>query len=126
MTDEYNWDAIRALGRRVLEGAVPLELTADVRAILFRTAREVAISDADVAQALMSESGAKDLLRESIRRISDGSRRLTRALSRMYDHQRAGDYDSARQQMRDVLSTEVVPLYREIAQEQLDDMADDP
>jgi len=28
--------------------------------------------------------------------------------------------------MRDALSVEVVPLYREIAQEQLEDMADEP
>jgi DUSAM domain-containing protein len=44
----------------------------------------------------------------------------------MYRHQEVGDFDSARQEMRDVLSVEVVPLYREIAQEQLEDMDDKP
>nr|WP_275900336.1 DUF2379 family protein [Pyxidicoccus trucidator] len=40
--------------------------------------------------------------------------------------QRAGDYDSARQQLRDVLAVEVVPYYRAMAQGPLDDLADDP
>ncbi|MFP2904109.1 DUSAM domain-containing protein [Pyxidicoccus sp. 3LFB2] len=126
MSEEHGWDAIRSLGRRVLEGDAPLELTADVRALLLRTAREVAISDAHALHALETDAGARGLLRETIRRISEGSRRLTGALSRMYDHQRAGDYDRARQEMRDVLAVEVVPFYRELAQDQLDDMDDKP
>ena len=48
------------------------------------------------------------------------------ALHRMYRHQKAGDFDSARQEMRDVLAVEVVPRYRETAQGQLDDMAVEP
>lgn len=44
----------------------------------------------------------------------------------MWRYQRAGDYDSARRQMRDVLAVEVVPYYRAMAQGQLDDLADDP
>ncbi|WP_164019906.1 DUSAM domain-containing protein [Pyxidicoccus trucidator] len=126
MSDEHGWDAIRALGRRVLEGGTPLELTDDVRALLLRTAGEVAISNAHAVHALATEAGALDLLRETIRRISEGSRRLTRALSLMYDHQRAGDYDTARQEMHAVLAVEVVPFYREIAQDQLDDMDEKP
>jgi DUSAM domain-containing protein len=124
MSEQPDWEPVRSLERRVLRDGAPLELTDDVRALLLRTAREVAIHD--VEAALSTEAGALALLREAVRRISEGSNRLTDALHGMYRHQDAGDYDSARQLMREVLAVEVVPLYREIAQDQLDDMADNP
>ncbi|MCY1043538.1 DUSAM domain-containing protein [Corallococcus sp. bb12-1] len=124
MTTRPNWDAIRDLSRRVLREGVPLILTDDVRALLLHTATEVAIPDANAA--LQSEAGALALLRECARRITDGSNRLMDALHEMWGHQKRGDWESARQQMRDVLSVEVVPYYRESAQGQLDDMADEP
>ncbi|SEN20149.1 DUSAM domain-containing protein [Stigmatella aurantiaca] len=74
----------RVLASRTLRDNAPLVLTDDVRALLLRTAREVAIPDAD------------------------------------------GEFDGARQEMRDVLAVEVVPYYLLLAQEQLDDMADEP
>jgi DUSAM domain-containing protein len=124
MSETIDWDPIRSLAQRVLRQGAPLELTEDVRALLLRTAREVAISDAE--QALTTETGALALLSECSCRIHDGSWRLVRALRRMRQHQEAGDYDSARQEMRDVLAVEVVPYYRMLAQEQLDDLADEP
>ncbi|WP_371928480.1 DUF2379 family protein [Myxococcus vastator] len=44
----------------------------------------------------------------------------------MYQHKRAGDLDSARQEMRDVLAAEVVPHYRAVAQGQLNLLDDAP
>ncbi|RYZ35518.1 MAG: DUF2379 domain-containing protein [Myxococcaceae bacterium] len=124
MTARPNWDAIRELSRRVLREGAPLIVTDDVRALLLQTADEVAVSDA--AAALQTDAGALALLRECARRITDGSNRLMDALHRMWKLQRQGDFDSARQEMRDVLAVEVVPYYREAAQGQLDDMADEP
>ncbi|MFY2562974.1 DUSAM domain-containing protein [Corallococcus terminator] len=124
MDDRPNWDPFRALARRVLREGAPLELTDTVRGLLARTAHEVAIRDAEMAMS--TDAGALSLLREAARRITDGSNRLTDALHLMWRFQQAGDYDSARQQMRDVLAVEVVPYYRAMAQGQLDDMADDP
>ncbi|NOJ97783.1 DUSAM domain-containing protein [Corallococcus coralloides] len=124
MTARPNWDAIRELSRRVLREGAPLIVTDDVRALLLQTADEVAVSDA--AAALQTDAGALALLRECARRITDGSNRLMDALDRMWKLQRQGDFDSARQEMRDVLAVEVVPYYREAAQGQLDDMADEP
>ncbi|WIG94597.1 DUSAM domain-containing protein [Myxococcus sp. SDU36] len=69
---------------------------------------------------------ALDLLREVSRRIRDGSARISEALSRMYQHKEAGDVDRARQETWDVLPVEAVPFYREIAEGQLEDMADEP
>ncbi|MCY1032389.1 DUSAM domain-containing protein [Corallococcus sp. BB11-1] len=124
MTTPPNWDAIRDLSRRVIREGAPLLRTEDTRALLLRTADEVAIADA--ASALQSDDGALTLLHECSRRISEGSNRLMDALDRMYRHQDAGNYEDARQEMREVLSVEVVPYYREAAQGQLDDMADNP
>ncbi|WNZ59069.1 DUSAM domain-containing protein [Myxococcus sp. MxC21-1] len=126
MSEKIDWDPIRALARRVIREGAPLVLDDDVRALLRRTAREVGISDANAEQALSTEVGALELLRESSRRITDGSNRLMDALHRMYRHQKAGDFDSARREMRDVLSVEVVPHYREVAEGQLEDLEDEP
>ncbi|TQF14912.1 DUF2379 domain-containing protein [Myxococcus llanfairpwllgwyngyllgogerychwyrndrobwllllantysiliogogogochensis] len=125
MTDEIDWDPIRALARRVLQEDEPFALTAEVRDLLKRTAPEVGISDSEAERALTTEAGALELLRESARRIKEGSSRLVNALHRMYKHKEAGDFDSARQEMRDVLAVEVVPLYRETAQGQLEDLDDE-
>ncbi|WP_075004902.1 DUSAM domain-containing protein [Stigmatella aurantiaca] len=118
-----NWDEIRDLSRRVLREGAPLVLTEEVRALLLRTAQEVAISGAEVA--LCNDTSTLALLRECARRITEGSNRLMDAVHRMYRYQDAGDFERARQEMRDVLAVEVVPYYRETAQGQLDDMADD-
>ncbi|MFY1830721.1 DUSAM domain-containing protein [Myxococcus fulvus] len=126
MADKPDWDPIRALAHRILRSGEELALTEDVRRLLARTASEVAISEASATSALESEAGARALLEECSRRIREGSNRLTDALHLMYRHQDAGDFDNARQQMRDVLAVEVVPYYRDLAQGQLDDMADDP
>ncbi|WP_044889082.1 DUSAM domain-containing protein [Myxococcus hansupus] len=126
MSEKVDWDPIRALARRVIREGAPLVLDEDVRALLRRTAREVGISDANAARALTTEAGALDLLNETSRRITDGSNRLMDALHRMYRHQKAGDFDSARQEMRDVLAVEEVPRYRATAQGQLEEMADEP
>ncbi|WP_419145170.1 DUF2379 family protein [Myxococcus stipitatus] len=40
-------------------------------------------------------------------------------------YRKAGNIDSARKEMRAVLAVEVVPLYREIAEDQLEGMAED-
>ncbi len=126
MTEGIDWDPIRALARRVLREGAPLILTEEVRALLTRTAREVAIHDDDAARALATNAEALELLREVARRITEGSNRLVDALHRMYRHQKAGDFNRARQEMREVLDVEVVPFYRERAQDALDDMSDEP
>jgi DUSAM domain-containing protein len=126
MTEGIDWDPIRALARRVLREGAPLILTKEVRALLTSTAREVAISDDDAARALATDAEALELLREVTRRITEGSNRLVDALHRMYRYQKAGDFSRARQEMREVLDVEVVPFYRERAQDALDDMSDEP
>jgi DUSAM domain-containing protein len=113
---QIDWDPIRALAKRVLEQGEPLELTDETRALLLRSAREVAISDEDAETALRSLSTATTLLQEVRRRIFDGSWRLSRARDRAYDLRDAGDLVGAQQQIRDVLAVEVVPFYREQAQ----------
>jgi DUSAM domain-containing protein len=120
-----NWNDVRGLAKRVLEEGEPLLLTDEVRAILRRTAREVAIDAEEVEQALHTELAATDLLRNMARRIRDGSHRLSRALTQMYRLRDSGDLEGARQQMRDVLAVEVVPHYRDIAEVSLKAL-DDP
>lgn len=118
-----DWDAIRALAKRVLEQGEPLELTDETCALLLRSAREVAIRDEDAESALRSLSTATALLQEVRRRIHDGSWRLSRARDRAYDLRDAGDLDGAQQLMRDVLAVEVVPFYREQAEIALEKLA---
>lgn len=121
-TDEGDWHEIRVLDNRIQRGE-SLELTNDVRDLLKRTAPMVAISEADVETALASVDSGVVLLHEIRRRITEGSNRLVDALHRMYQLREKGDLDGARQQMRDVLAVEVVPLYREVAEGEIEKLA---
>jgi DUSAM domain-containing protein len=112
---EGEWHEIRMLDNRVLRGEV-LKLTDDVRDLLRLAASTTGMSKAEAEKALSSIASATALLHELRYRIDEGSRRLTRALDRMYTLRDKGDLDGARQQMRDVLAVEVVPLYREVAE----------
>ncbi len=121
MTEETDWDELRALAQEVEEG-VPLDLTDERRALLSRSAPQVAISQQDVEDALRDLSTATTLLREIHQRIRDGSRRLGKALDRADELQRKGELDEARRILRDLLAVEVVPLYREHAENLLDEL----
>lgn len=115
MTIKVDWDPIRALAQRVLERGESLELSEDVRALLRRSAREVAIPTEDVKQALRSPRTATALLRKIRQRLNAGSRRFGSAQSRAYRLRDAGDLDGARKAMEAVIAVEVVPFYRELA-----------
>ncbi len=119
MAAELDWEPIRALGLRIIERGEPLEISDEVRALLQRSAEEVALSPEDVASALRSVLTAATLLREITRRIDEGSQRLGRAQTRAYRLRDAGDLDGACRQMEKVLAVEVVPHYRRIAESEL-------
>jgi DUSAM domain-containing protein len=123
MSEKIDWGPIRDLAQRVLERSEPLELSADTRALLFKSAREVAISQQDAEDALRGLPAATTLLREIRQRIREGSKRLGKAQDRVDELQQKGDLDGAQQVMRDVLAVEVVPLYREQAERTLERFA---
>ncbi|HEX8818615.1 MAG TPA: DUF2379 family protein [Archangium sp.] len=87
--------------------------------LLRRAARQVALSDDDATQGLCSPSDAATLVAKISLKIRVGSRRLSRAIVDASRLQDAGDRQGARKLFEDVLAVEVVPLYREIAQTQL-------
>lgn len=122
VSDEINWNRIRDLARRVLERNEPLEVSDDTRALLLKSAQEVAISQQDAEDALRSLPTATTLLREIRQRILEGSRRLSRARDRVEELQEKGDLNGAQQVIRDLLTVEVVPLYREQAEILLDEL----
>ncbi len=123
MSRNVDWDPIQALAQRVLERGEPLELTDDVRALMRRSAREVAIPFEDVEKALRGLRTATALLRKINRRIEDGSWRLTAVKHRAHRMQDAGDLEGARELIRKVLAVEAVPLYRKQAKNVLASIA---
>lgn len=123
MSEETDWEEVRELAEQ-LERGQPIELTASVCALLRRAARQVALSDDDAAQGIRSPSDAATLVATISRRIRVGSRRLSRAIVDASRRQEAGDIQGARKLFEDVLAVEVVPLYREIAQTQLNALED--
>lgn len=123
VTEETDWDGVWHLEQQVFVKGVPLELTESTRALLLRTARQVAISDEDAQAALQQESSATTLLQETRRRIREGSHRLSGVLDRYYPLRDAGDLEGARKLMEDLLVVEVVPLYREQAEILLEKLA---
>lgn len=122
MSEEINWDGIRALAHRVLERHDPLELSPDNRTLLLKSAREVAIREQEAQEALQDPATAMTLLRKIRQRIREGSRRLNEARDRLEELQARGDLNGAQQVMQDLLAVERVPLYREHAQLQLDEL----
>lgn len=118
---DIDWHQVRMLDNRVQQGQA-LELTDDVRDLLRRTARTVAISDTEAATALADVKSATALLQNIRQRVDDGTHRIMRALDAMYRLRKKGDIPGARQQMQDVLAVEVVPHFREIAEGQLEEM----
>lgn len=116
------WHQIRELDNRITRGEL-LELTTDVRDLLLRSARTVAINDAEAEAAIADVVSATALLREIRKRIRVGSDRLGDAQLAMYDLQDTGDFEGARKQMEDVLAVEVVPSYREQAENALKELS---
>ncbi|WP_434384570.1 DUF2379 family protein [Melittangium boletus] len=116
MAQEMDLDDAWGLCRDVLENGAPLELDDEMRALLSRIARQVAIRPPDPDEALRSHSTAMTLLREIHRRIGEGSDRLDEARDRVNALQQHGDFDGAQHVMRDVLAVEVVPFYRQQAE----------
>ena len=119
MVEEMDLDDAWVLCRDVLENRAPLNRTDEMRALLSRIAQQVAISQQDAEDALRSHSTAMTLLREIHRRIGEGSNRLDEARDRVNELQQQGDFDGAQQAMRDVLAVEVVPRFRQAAEQQL-------
>jgi DUSAM domain-containing protein len=118
------WHQIRELDNQIVRGEA-LELSERVRDLLRRAAPTVAIGSDDAEVALSNVESATALLRKMRERIREGSNRIGDALFRMYDLQKTGDLEGARQQMRAVLAVEVVPHYREIAEGEIEKL-DDP
>lgn len=118
---EDDWYPIRMLDNRVQQGE-PLVLTDEVCSLLRRSAPTVALSEAEAEAALTTSESAAVLLHDIRRRITEGSRRLSRGLHQMYRLRDAGDIEGARQQMREILAVEVVPHYRDIAEGQLESL----
>jgi len=123
MTEDTDWDELRALAQQVLERGAALELTDATCVLLRRTAQQVAISRADAEEALRSLSTAAALLGEIRRRIRNGSTRLSDALHRAYRLRDSGDLAGARRLMEDLLEIEIVPLYGEQAEILLEELA---
>ncbi|RKH03672.1 DUSAM domain-containing protein [Corallococcus carmarthensis] len=121
MSQDINWDEVRALAARI-EAGETLALTPDVRELLLRTAREVAIPEPDAQAAVQDVAAATTLLREARARIREGSMRLARARMLAGDLAKAGDKAGARKLLEDLLAVEVVPLYREQAELELEDL----
>ncbi|WP_434347864.1 DUSAM domain-containing protein [Myxococcus virescens] len=120
MPEYESWNQIWELNHRVTDLGEPLALTDETRALLRDTAAEVAIGPEEAASALQGDVSAAALLKEIAKRIRVGSRRLSRALIEARKHEEAGDRDAARAPLLALLDVEVVPLYREQAQIQLD------
>ncbi len=109
---------LAVLAQRIEKGHA-LDLTDDLCALLRRTAPTAAISEAETEEALKSPDGAEALMGMILSRFREAKRRFLRAMFRMTSLRDSGDIEGARQQMRDVLAVEVVPLYRQAAEEQL-------
>ncbi|ATB31800.1 hypothetical protein MEBOL_005269 [Melittangium boletus DSM 14713] len=90
-----------------------------MRALLRRTAPTAAINEAETEEALKSPEGAEALMGMVLSRFRESARRFLNSMYRMTSLRDSGDIEGACQQMCDVLAVEVVPRFRQAAEEQL-------
>jgi len=109
---------LAALSLRIQQGHA-LELTDDLCALLRRTAPTAALNETETEEALKSPEGAEALMGMVLSRFRESERRFLNSMYRMTSLRDSGDLEGARQQMRDVLAVEVVPRFRQAAEEQL-------
>ncbi|MHA7631176.1 DUSAM domain-containing protein [Corallococcus sp. M7] len=121
MSEDIDWDPVRELASRV-EAGEALVLTPEVRDLLLRTARQVAIPESDAQAAVQDVATATALLREARGRIREGSIQLNITEMRARAFVRAGDKPGARKLLMDLLAVETVPLYREQVELALEDL----
>jgi DUSAM domain-containing protein len=117
------WAQVRLLVHRIQQGKL-LVLNEPLREFLRRTAPTVAMHDAEAA--LVSVAGTEALLKTMLERIRDGERRITQALYQMMSRRDAGDLTGARGVLEAVLAVEVVPRYRQMAEENLAGLDEPP
>jgi len=118
MNEQHDWDKVKEWEKRLDQDEV-LELGPDVADLIQRVAREVAIPEEEVQRSLVTPAAAARLIRETCRRIREGSRRLMRAISEANRCKEAGDTAGARRILESVLAVECVPLYRQHAEAEL-------
>jgi len=116
--DLHDRQQLAVLVQRIQQGHA-LDLTDDLRALLRRTAPTAALSETETEEALKSPEGAEALMGMILSRFRKSERRFLNSMYRMTSLRDSGDLEGARQQMRDVLAVEVVPQYRQMAEEQL-------
>ena len=119
--ESRDWHQVQELARTA-QKAGALELNDEVLDLLRRVAREVAVSEDEAERALRSSESAMNLAIEVSRRIREGSRRLSRAMVDANRLHAGGDLLGARKLLEEILAQEVVPLYREIARNELDEL----
>ncbi|HEX8821940.1 MAG TPA: DUSAM domain-containing protein [Archangium sp.] len=119
--ESRDWHQVQELAKSAQRDGA-LALTDEVRDLLRRVAREVAVSDGEAEQALRFSASAMDLAIEVSRRIREGSRRLSRAIVDANRLHASGNLLGARRLLEELLAQEVVPLYREIARNEWDEL----
>lgn len=108
------WEKLRTLHAQTPKGK-SVGLSRSVIHLMRRVAPSVGVSNEELEVALAHPRRATALVREMWERVRVGSDRIGDALDKMYDLQEVGDLAGARKVMSAVLAVEVVPLYRDIA-----------
>jgi DUSAM domain-containing protein len=116
--DFHPWEQVRSLGLRLQQGH-RLELRDDMQDFLRQTAPSAAFSEAETEDALRSVEEAEALLLEMLARLDEGQQRLKEAVGQMIDCEESGDHEGARQALREALSVQTIPRYREALEELL-------
>ncbi|WP_342382191.1 DUSAM domain-containing protein (plasmid) [Myxococcus stipitatus] len=124
MTEDDDWTSLHALATRFAEE--PLLNLSLHDELLSRTALQVGLTHQDFLDGTASANGRATLLREISRRIDDGSDQLTRAILDSQKALKRGDSETARKLLTDFLARVVVPLYREHAELELEDLDQQP
>lgn len=109
-----DWQVLRTLEEEV-ERTGQLTRTEGRWELLRRVARQTALPNEEAERLLQQSNGGVELVKETRRRIREGSRRLSRAIISAHKSKASGRLDEAKSILGEIIDNELVPFYREIA-----------
>lgn len=119
--DDDDWERLRTLVDAASGGELP-DATDELREYVARVARQTGMDDRTISQMGADPQRILRVAQEARKRIRTGSQRLMIAMNTAFAAADDGNHGEAERVLRQVIETEVVPYYRELARINLEQL----
>ena len=122
--DDDDWERLRTLVDAANGGELP-DVTDELREYVARTARQTGMDDRTISEMGADPRPILEVAREARKRIRTGSQRLMIAINTAFEAADRGNRAEATRILRQLIETEVVPYYRDLARINLEQIEGD-